>query len=373
METSNRILFLDSLRTFAIIMVIFYHVTFEYVQGFQFFPFVKNTITDDNAIYYVLTLLFNDKMLNSIIFFIAGYFALGPLFKNGAVNYLKGKLVRLGIPYVVGFLLIVPVMKNIAITSWGYEVGDWYLGSLKPENVSPLHFWFIGVLLIFFSILSLIYVIFRNRFESFRIHPQKFPVTYTVLFIAAVSVIYFVLSLFFNGAYFVNLYVIYFQAVMILIYAAYFLLGIYAYKNDWFKEGYKPAIIPWAVSYAVSIGIYVLLNINTNRIFAGIGNTLTNAVVSIVLNVSIYSALMVLLALFQKYANVDSRLLRGISGCSYTIYMVHYVIVYALIYFTRDIPVIQVLRYIAQFAVAVALSFGISYILKKVPVVNRAL
>jgi peptidoglycan/LPS O-acetylase OafA/YrhL len=82
---------------------------------------------------------------------------------------------------------------------------------------------------------------------------------------------------------------------------------------------------------------------------------------------------MALPALFQKYANRDSRFLKGISKSSYSAYIIHYPIIYFLIYSMRDIPVPQTLRYIAQLIIAIVSFFGIGYVMNRAPVFTRAI
>jgi surface polysaccharide O-acyltransferase-like enzyme len=107
----------------------------------------------------------------SVMFFIAGYFALAPLIKNGASQFLKDKSVRLGIPFVLGITMLAPLAAFIAYLPRGTRVNYfayWFLRFFRPEEFSQYHFWFLGVLLLFFLVLSLIFLIVGDKISSIK-------------------------------------------------------------------------------------------------------------------------------------------------------------------------------------------------------------
>jgi fucose 4-O-acetylase-like acetyltransferase len=58
--------------------------------------------------------LINGPLLNSIMFFIAGFFAFGAYQRKGSLLFIKDKLKRLGIPYLGGLILLSPLTHYIA-------------------------------------------------------------------------------------------------------------------------------------------------------------------------------------------------------------------------------------------------------------------
>ncbi|QDP38943.1 acyltransferase family protein [Radiobacillus deserti] len=370
MNHSKRIYFLDTLRTFVITLVVFYHVNMHFVDLFQGMPFVKNMIPDEfGSIILFLVLAVNGQLMNATMFFIAGYFALGPLIKKGVRPFVKDKLVRLGIPYLIGFILLSPIASYIAARSWGNDekfLKYWLFEFYKSQNITPFHLWFIGVLLIFFILLSLVYVMFNGKGKLVSITKGQLTFRSIVFFISLTTGSYFIVNQFFNEAYFTNLYVINFQSVMLPVYAAYFFLGIHAYRKDWFKTGYRPRIIPWFVTYVISIFLYIAI-----IVYESTGSDIANfSVVNLLLvlcfNISIFSAVFALLAFFQRFADKSTPFTNRISKSSYSIYIFHYVVVYAMVYAVNGLSLPVYEEYGLVLVLSVLLSWGLGYLMSRV-------
>ena len=104
-----------------------------------------------------------------LLFFIAGYFAIPSLDRRGAKYFLKNKVIRLGIPYLIGVMIVSSTMPFIRCHIRSYDgnstvpgYGEYWLsyikslGDFRIENVTQTTelvinpYWFIGLLLVFF-------------------------------------------------------------------------------------------------------------------------------------------------------------------------------------------------------------------------------
>lgn len=377
MADLQRIDFLDRLRSGIIFLVIFYHITIHYVVPFQVPVFVRNTFPQEYGSFFgIIFLLINGQTLNSIMFFIAGYFAMAPLIQKGAGRFLKGKLIRLGLPYLIGVVILTPLASFIAYCSWGNRINYfkyWLCEFFKPQHYVQYQFWFLGVLLCFCFILGLVFSIFKRRISALEIKGGKPSPLFLIGFIAITTGMYVGVEHFYPGVLFTNLYVLYFQTAMLLVYAAYFCLGIYAYQNDWFKTGYQPQILPWTFVYAISVFSYLITLIFTIGNHRGPHPAFIIPLMDLSLNVSILSALLMMLAFFQKHAGGGGLVLRAISDSSYSTYIVHYLAVYLIIYTSSGVPLPLFLKYFMQIGAGVLISWGTGYALKKTPGLNRIL
>jgi peptidoglycan/LPS O-acetylase OafA/YrhL len=375
MEDSKRIDFLDTLRSFIILLVILYHVTIHYVAPFQLPAFVHNTFPKESGpLFGIIFWLINGQTLNAIMFFIAGYFALAPLMRKGASGFFKEKLIHIGLPYLIGVVVLTPLASFIAYRSWGNRMDYlkyWFFEFFKPQHYLQYQFWFLGVLWCFFLVVGLAFLLFKNRVAAMKIKAGKPSPLFLGGFIAITTGMYMGVEHFFPGVMFTNLYVIYFQTVMLLVYAAYFFLGILAYQNDWFKSGYRPKMMPWTPIYIVATLGYVVLLMSVFGHRRGLNLDFILPVLDLSLNVSIFSALLMSLAFFQKHFSGAGPVLREISKSSYSTYIIHYLVVYIIIYTSNAIPVPLLLKYTAQVVIGVSISWGIGYFLKKTPGVNR--
>jgi glucan biosynthesis protein C len=381
---SKRINFLDTLRAFIILLVVFYHVLMAYVIYPVIPMFIHNRFIHSIQSYHsegeklfflTLLLVVNAPTMMSIMFFIAGYFALAPLIKKGTNQFLKDKSVRLGIPFVLGTTILAPLAGFIAYYSQGNRMNYfayWFLQFFGPDQFSQYQFWFLGVLLLFFLVLGLIFLIGRDRISSIRTKTGRPSPLFFTLFTATTTGSYFVVNLFYPAEAFAQLYVLQFQTVVFLVYAAYFLFGIYAYTRDWFINGYKPRIIPWTIAYIISIFMYLATTIymysssGRDTIVMKLANDLCNSV-------SILSGLFMLLAFFQRYLNGDAPVLKAISKSSYSTYLIHFTVVFIVVYASRGIPMPLFPKFLTQVVIGVLLSWGIGYSLTKIPIMRRVL
>lgn len=363
MMENNRVRFLDALRAFTIAMVVFYHVTLLYTQQFQF---VRTPVPEAyQPVFMAMAFLINGPMLNSTMFFIAGYFAFGTYQRKGCRAFVKDKLKKLGIPYLGGLMLLAPAAQYIANSSWGRNPGSWWhwlREFFRPETINPHHLWFIGVLLIFF--LASIPFFARLQKKGY-LHIQQSDGGQSrvfVLFLLITFAIYYGLSLFCETHVFISIYILKFPPVMLPIYAAYFALGVYACRQTWFAGRFAERVHPWALAYAACIILYigtaVIIDINPAD---GMGN---HPLMAFAFNGMIFSWMMLLIALFKKHADRESAVVTRLSGNSYGAYILHYLIVYVVVYLMRDIPLPLMAKYIFQVILCSSLAWAVAGFLK---------
>jgi surface polysaccharide O-acyltransferase-like enzyme len=112
METvnaSNRIAFLDNIHSLIIILVLIFHSGASYGAGADFWPFHENNPSGIIDFFMFI----GDVFLMAIIFFVAGYFVLPDFLKKGLGGFLKGKLKRLGLPWLIITTTALPAIDYI--------------------------------------------------------------------------------------------------------------------------------------------------------------------------------------------------------------------------------------------------------------------
>ena len=169
MKTTIRRYDLDWLRVIVFGLLIFYHV------GMFFVPWgwhVKN-----NEIYDWLRwpMSFLNQWRLPILFVISGmgtYYALG---KRSMGKFVWERFLRLGIPLVVGMILIVPpqiyferlVEGTFSGSYWEYFTTVAFDGIYPEGNTSWHHLWFLPYLLVFSWILAPLFVYLRKHQTRF--------------------------------------------------------------------------------------------------------------------------------------------------------------------------------------------------------------
>ncbi len=169
MKTTIRRYDLDWLRVIVFGLLIFYHV------GMFFVPWgwhIKNNVIYD---WLRWPMLFLNQWRLPILFVISGmgtYYALG---KRSMGKFAWERFLRLGIPLVVGMILIVPpqiyfervVEGAFSGSYWEYFTTIAFDGIYPEGNTSWHHLWFLPYLLVFSWILAPLFVYLRKHQTRF--------------------------------------------------------------------------------------------------------------------------------------------------------------------------------------------------------------
>ena len=221
------------------------------------------------------------------------------------------------------------------------------------------HFWYLGVLLLYDCLVALVYAARQGDIAAVRITPGRPSRRFLAGIVVTTALLCFGMNLFYHYGAWTCLYVLQYQPVKAPLYTAYFLLGIYAYTHGWFAEGYRPRLRPWAPIYVVSLLVYLTL------IGASGGDPATlrgKLLINFVAGVEVLSALLTLLALFQRLERHARPWLRRASDLSFGAYVVHLNVVFALVYLTRNVAVLPLFpRYVLQVVVAVLGAWGVAF------------
>jgi peptidoglycan/LPS O-acetylase OafA/YrhL len=321
---------MDKLRAFTIFLVVILHVAMFYSE---FSPIKNNVPEAYYPVFMVILGILSGPTLNAIMFFIAGFFALSTFQERGVFPFFKDKLKRLGIPYITGFIFLAPLAQYITVISFGSDINYfhyWFKEFFLPGKTTPHHLWFIGILLILFIVSMPIFSVLMRVKITF---PQRryIQIIIVLLFLAAVFLLTFILGFVFEPFYFIDLYIIDFQAVVIPIYA-YFFLGVYASLQNWFSPERKNKIYPWAIMYAIGVFLYI----GTLALIPNAMET-NHPLLPFGLTIMTYGAVMLMITVFKRFANRISKLWLMISRNSYGAYILHYLIVSLTVYVMRDI------------------------------------
>ena len=341
----KRILFFDNIRYLLVLLVVVLHVACGYSHYTTWWA-----VNDDNSVIFDFILRVLGVFLMPTLFFIAGYFTLPSLHRNGTWLFLKSKLIRLGIPWLVGVVLLGPVRNFIYEYARGLEeLNLWRLFVINIQDATVLrtgfinsvyqfnhvHFWFLSLLLFFFFVFALLHHKIRQRSKTLpskiRTEDPSNKSIYSVLVL--VSVMTAVLTLFmfwlFTKApgrepWVIIVSVVQFQPTRVCLYGICFGLGIFAFHNNWFSNGKTPG--NWIFWIVFTLALWLAKEIVLASLLSGF--TLTLGVIHLTIRAFlVFSIIMTLIAFGGKYLQSDSRFNRTLARNSYTIYLIHLVIV----------------------------------------------
>lgn len=251
LETRTRLSYLDNLRVALTALVVLHHsaVTYSHIPLWYYYEAPH----DGSATALDVFLALNQAYFMGFFFLIAGYFTPGALDRKGVGTFVRDRLVRLGIPLL---LFVIVVRAVVGIPGWsvsGLPYAEYYVLSWDPGPT-----WFLEVLLVF----SLVYAVVRRlRSDPGPVVARPLRGRWIVAFVVGLAVVTALWRLVVpNGTYVPVLGLP--TASYLPQYAAMFVVGVLAYRRDWFSTlSSRAGRWAWvAAAVAVPIGLvaYVL-------------------------------------------------------------------------------------------------------------------
>jgi len=153
----RRFHFIDHLRGFMFLLMAIDHALHAYAFYWGPFWFFRDS---DRSMVFDALYLQNQSILMPMLFFIFGMFVLPSLQRRGIWGYLKERSIRLGIPYIIGVPLIMPILtypKYEHFTAPGISLFDFVTNIYFPDKVSGAGpFWVLYVMALYSFILILV-------------------------------------------------------------------------------------------------------------------------------------------------------------------------------------------------------------------------
>ena len=369
MTTSNRMLFLDNLRGFVVLMVIVLHGSMSYMA---YAPTWWYVLDRQNSLLFTMLVLAIDVPIMPILFFIAGYFALPSLQKRGATAFVKEKFTRVGLPWIFGALFLAPLTAYMIYVSRQISMGYlqfWatdFWGKLYQQSV----YWFLGVLFAMFVVLALVYTRSRRLQDSTPQHTMPSRRLF-VVFVALTTAGFFLMGLIFPPDTWSHVYLFVFQPLRVPYYIAYFALGLYAQRHGWFKpDGYTPYVWTWLWACILSGIAYLAIRMGAPS--SPQAPIVVQAMTALFFSVFCMSALFAGVAIFRDKVDGDGRVWKSLAANSYGMYYIHPLILYPLAYVFVAFSLPLFLKAFLVITLAILLSWAVSaLVLKKAPLLRK--
>lgn len=310
-------------------------------------------------------------------FLLAGYFTPGSMERKGAGPFLWERLVRLGMPLILFVFVLGPIADiglYLAPAPLIAEPLTWQsYWRLYPEFIGLGPLWFVAMLLIF----SVGYVVWRTlagvgspvRTDSAS-PPSYLGIGLFMLLLALVSYLTrIVIPL--------GRTVLDFPTLAYLPqYLSFFMIGILAYRHNWFRTfpdgmGRVGAVIA-AVGTLLLFPIPILGILSGSFRFLGNG-TWPSAVYSLWDSIFSVSLCMAAIPFFRRYFNGENKLGVLLSEQSYTVYIIHCTTIVFIAYGLREIRLGPLLKFGLGAVIVIPVCFTIAYALRRIPGVAKIL
>jgi fucose 4-O-acetylase-like acetyltransferase len=184
-DSGGRRLFIDNLRWITIVLVVSMHAADTYSPLGSWYYVDRRPISLPTYVFFAAWQMFLQSFFMGVLFFIAGFFVPHSFDRKGPGQFVRDRLVRLGLPVLLYMLVIGPITEYYAAHSWNSTLPtsfahEWIKhirnGKVLQES-GPL--WFCVALLIF----SFIYVALRALIKGNQINPANYkcPGTMTLV------------------------------------------------------------------------------------------------------------------------------------------------------------------------------------------------
>jgi surface polysaccharide O-acyltransferase-like enzyme len=376
----GRLFFIDNLRILLITLVMMIHLSITYggVGGWYYRDGQADTLSSilltwHNAVVQAFSM--------GLFFMIAGYFTPSSYDHKGPRQFLKDRLLRLGIPLLCYDFIIGPLMAYPLIQVGAQKSGGSYLDFLiryySTFHIGTGPLWFVEALLIF----AICYALWR----AFAKAPSP-AVQYETSLPGNMKIAVFILVL--TGVTFavriwlpvgwgfkpLNLQFPFFPQ-----YICMFIVGIVACRRNWLtripdamgKLWLCLAVVMIVIVFPALFTLGGAIKGNISPFTGGLhwqcfGYALWEQLTGVALIIA-------LPALFRKWLNRQGKLTRAASASAYTAYIIHAPVVILLAIAIRNISLYPLLKFVLAVMISVPLCFALANVIRKLPLARRIL
>jgi glucan biosynthesis protein C len=376
-STKTRLLYIDNLRVLLTILVILHHLAIGYGAPGNNIYIETGRISMVSTILMTLFVAINQSFFMGFFFMISSYFIPRSYDRKGPWLFTKDRLIRLGIPLLFYIIVLDPLINFVVARFYGFSGSLSQFLSLHLEytvdnkalGVGPL--WFVAVLLIF----SLVYVLWRLVFRQQAAPPPSQDKAPSNLVIAAfalmLGLLTFVVRIWIPVGVQFDLLGI--QFAHFVQYIALFIVGLVAYRRNWFVALTVGQAKVWLVIIVILLLIFPILLVVSGALEGNIdavmgGMHWQSLAYSIWEQFMCLAMVVTLLVWFRTKFNRQGSLAQKMSAAAYATYIFHRPVITLLALALVSIQLDLALKFVLVAPLAVALSFLVGYGVKQLPV-----
>jgi peptidoglycan/LPS O-acetylase OafA/YrhL len=368
--SKQRIFYIDNLRIFLIGLVVLHHLAITYgAPGGWYYN--ESEAGFPEIIPLAMFVATNQAFFMGMFFFISAFFVIPSLKRKGIGNFVKDRLVRLGIPTVIFYFLLSPFTVFIHEK---YIDGEnlTFLEVLKNgwgQGFGPM--WFVEALILFTAVFLLL------RMLKWKIK-VAFPGTKTILLVAfLIGLVQFIIRIWLPVGWsmpFTN-----FQFPHFLQYIFFFSFGIIAWQNSWMesisgKFGRRWFLFAQLLIFIGFPALFVFGGAAENGIdkFMG-GFTWQCFFYTIWEQLVGFTLIAGLFGIFKKQLNSQKKPARNLSASAYGVYVFHAPVLLGISALFLHWQPPQIVKFLVLAPIALFACFSVAWLAKQIPVVKKIL
>jgi len=386
---SKRLIFLDNLKIFFVVLVIFTHVMVTYGGrgSWYYYATLNETFPVDIvatiALYMIagVAAIFLPSIMG-LFFLMGGYFSPKSLERKGVSSFWKERILRLGIPVLLYVVLINPVFYYLlavqGILPWSSTLTagsflEYYLSNFQsiPRFVQFITTfaitWFLVVLLIFTAVYTIWTRVASSDSVQQRI-PEDLPIPsfiYLLLLAIGLGLLSFVVRIPFP----IEQWPLGLPIGYMIQYFMMFSVGVVAVRYGWINQMRKHHVKVWTLTILAVVMLYftyffVFVGVDADyTLFFG-GLNLEALVFALVDNIICMGMIFVLIKLFYAKFNTGGNVQRVLADNSYLVYLIHPFIVLPLSLALAPVFLSPLIKMAIVVPVSVILCYLISHMIR---------
>ena len=379
----SRIYFLDYLRAGLVSLVILHHTAITY--GAIGSWYYTEPPTGPGASLLSLFTNFNQAWFLGCFFLISGYLSPASFDLKGPRQFLKDRLVRLGIPLVIFFFVLDPIIVYIAfshlpasqVVAAGFTLPLTFNWQFFVNAVSTGPLWFVEMLLIFefgYSFWRVARGGVKMQGEKERQFPSHRKIAGFILLLALTAYLL-------RAVVPINADVLGFPSIFDLPqYLSFFIVGTIAAQGDWLRK--MPSSMAnrfFIVALIASATLLPLAIIGTDVASLGWGSllgygTLSSAIYSLWDSTFAVGMSMFAISFFRRHFNSPGRLWKLFSQDFYAAFILQaLVIVIVAAVLLSSVNLDSLPKFGLAAVIILPLTWGAAYFVRKIPFADRVL
>jgi glucans biosynthesis protein C len=363
----HRLSYFDNIRALMIIFVVLMHTAVTY-SGFGGW-YYKEEMSNDmfSSLLFALFQTYLQAFFMSLLFMIAGYFSALSIEKKTSSQFIKGRLLRLGIPTLFYMVIVHPIC--IKVLNPDLELGTFIVNGLKSGKIlswsGPL--WFTLTLLIY----SLVYLAKRKWLPKLTFSNFEFTPKNVLAITGIVTLIAFLVRLVFPiGSSVLNLQFSFFTA-----YIVFYVLGIISYQNKSLDSldsaGNKfllfsiiSGLIFWFAIMIFGGPVSGEFYIEGGWHWQAFAFALWESFTCVLFCIGIFK-------IFKKTFNSQNKAQKFLSDHAFGVYVFHAPILISISLVLKNLTMYPLLKFGLVAAITIPACFIFSWLIKKIPIFKK--
>ncbi len=369
----DRLFFIDNLRILLIVLVVLVHLAITYGAPGSWY-YIEGQPDMITTIFFSLFVAMNQAFFMGFFFMISGYFTPGSYDKKGALPFFKDRLLRLGIPLLFYIIFIDPLINYALALSTGFSGSfldflDLNIRNYRGLGSGPL--WFLEALLIFAGAYVLWRLLVKSTYREIKIPGNRI----IAIFALILGIVTFIVRIWLPIGW--NFELLNLQLPFFPQYIAMFIIGLIAYRGNWFLQISKETGKFWLKTTLAAILFLPILFISgapggdPSAFFGGLHwQAFAYAIWEQILCAAI---IITLLVFFREKYNNQGRFVKAMSASAYTVYIFHAPVIVFLALSLRGVIMDPLLKFALVAPLAVGLCFLIGNHIRKLPIARSIL